>query len=733
MMHAARNSETGSMSTVWNKLDPGLCSIYTSYQRSRERGSADAEAHRAASAIERVNVSLYYSEDLPGIEALGFETEAAGPAGFASGTLDLANLERLAAHPGVVKISFGQSRTLTLDVSVPNIRANEVWNRSGETFTGLTGKGVIVGVIDTGIDIHHPFFFTTTEPKRPRIFRIWDQGLEPQGVDKSPDANLLSGGATYGVEYDQARIVAGLGGLGDFRHGDSNGHGTHVASIAAGNGQDKFKFIGVAPEADLIVVKHVTLEKTPQVGGVAVRPEKLFRDAVAYILNIAKTKFDNRPVVINASLGNQVGPHDGLTEDEDWLTNTLGSAGSRCFVAGAGNDGGLAQHASINFGLAGGQVALPMYLHDERTATDTFATYPLSIRLYYAPTANPVTIKVTLPDKTVVAAPALGSPSVGPAEFSGGRKYEMSHGNDNTLLVFTSRGLVERNRFDLTIRPNEFGRHFANAFYTLTVAATEKVMVHMWCDETEFKQGFYIGAYGSVQTAPNPPASGTTLVLKKDQGLTFPDPKDGAYLIDVGSSAAVERMQVTGRSLDTLTVVRAQDGTSAVAIQIGDSVSLTLDQGVLLAETQQIGDPASAANVIGVAGYDEETASLPLYSRSSRGPLVTYKIPAGLQQPAKPDLAAPAVNIDAARSQGRIKLSKKRRPTTSLNGTSMATPHVSGTVALMLQKKPQLTAQQITNLLKTNVRTVAATDAPLTADEGGAGRLDAKKTLDNTT
>jgi subtilisin family serine protease len=711
------------MSTVWNKLDPGLCSIYASYLRSRE-----------ASTVERVNVSLYYSEDLAGIEALGFETAASGPAGFANGTLDLANLERLAAHPGVVKFSFGQSRSLTLDVSVPNIRASEVWNRSGETFTGLTGKGVIVGVIDTGIDIHHPFFLTTTEPKTPRILRIWDQELEPQGADKSPDANLLSGGATYGVEYDRPRIIAGLAGLGDFRHSDTQGHGTHVASIAAGNGQDKFKFIGVAPEADLIVVKHLALAKTPQVGGVEVNKEKLFRDAVAYILNIAKNVFANRPVVINASFGNQLGPHDGLTADEDFLTQTFGSASSRCFVAGAGNYGARAQHAGINFGPTGGQVALPMYLYDERTATDRSATYVLSIRLYYSPTVNPVTVSVTLPDKSVIAAPALGSAPVGPVVFDGGRKYEMSHANDNTLLVFTGRGLVQRNRFDLTIHPNEFGRHLANEFYILTVGATEQVFVHMWCGTTEYDQGFRIGAYGRVQTPPDPPVSGTMLLLKPGHAAAFPDPKDATFHVEVfGSSGPAENMLVTGRALDTLTVVRAQDGTSARAVQVDDSVHLVLPQGVSIVDTQQIGDPAGADNAVAVAGYDAETASLPLFGESSRGPLVTYKIPAGLHQPPKPDIAAPAVSIDAARSQGRIKLSKKRRPTTSMQGTSMASPHVTGTVALMLQKKPQLTAQQITNLLKTNVRTVSAPVTPLTADEAGAGRLDAKKTLDNTT
>ncbi len=713
------------MSTVWNKLDPGLCSIYASYLRSRE-----------ASAIERVNVSLYYSEDLAGIEALGFETAASGPAGFANGTLDLANLERLAAHPGVVKISFGQSRTLTLDVSVPNIRATEVWTRSGETFTGLTGKGVIVGIIDSGIDIHHPFLFTTTEPKTPRIFRIWDQGLEPQGADKSPDASLLSGGATYGVEYDRPRIIAGLAGLGDFRHRDTNGHGTHVASIAAGNGQDKFKFIGVAPEADLIVVKHVELGKTPQVGGIPVSKEKLFRDAVAYILNVTKDVFNNRPVVINASFGNQLSPHDGLTANEDFLTATFANVPGRCFVASAGNDGQSAQYASIDFDASGGQVVLPMYLYDERT--DYSKTYVQEICLYYPPTVNPVTVTVKLPGENAIVGPALGDPPVGPIEFAGGRSYELSHTRDNDLLVFTNRGLVQRNRFSLKLTANARGLHIANRFYFLTIGATEEVAVHMWCSNTGEQQGFQIGGYGTVRTPPNPPASGTTLTLAAGKIWRFPDPADGAFHILVfptGDPNAFETMKVTARSTqtETLTVVRAQLGTSARAVQIDDNVQLRLPDGVSKEDRHQIRQPAGAANVICVAAYDAETPSLPLYDASSRGPLVTYKIPNGLQQPAKPDIAAPGVSVDAARSQGRIKLSKKRRPTTSMNGTSMSAPHVSGAVALMLQKKPQLTTQDITNLLKTNVRTVSAPVAPLTADEGGAGRLDAKKTLDNTT
>lgn len=735
------------MSTVWNKLDLGLASIYSRYRRSREAGSAGAMADRAASAPERVNASLYYSGALSDIEALGFKTAAAGPAPFASGSFDLANLEQIAAHPGVLKLSVGEARSRTLDLSVPNIRANEVWTRSGPTFANWTGKGVIVGIIDTGIDIFHPFFFTTTEPKRTRILRIWDQGLEAQDGDERPDVSLLTGGISYGVEYDHARIAAGLGGLGNFRHHDGNdGHGTHVASIAAGNGQDKFKYIGVAPEADLIIVKHLELEKIPQYGGADVSDELRFRDAVAYILNVAKNVYGDRPVVINASFSNSIGPHDGLTSDEDFLTHTFATDPGRCFVAGAGNEGVSLQHTTITLPAGGGTAVLPMYLYNE--ATKNTVAYPLSIRLFYRPTETPVTVELKLPDKTVVAGPALGDGPLGPVEFAEGRTYEMFHSSADDVLAFTGRGVVRRSRFDVTFRPNAFGHHVANRYYFLTVGtpatipgsnpvrATEEVVIHLWCTQAPSDQGFRIGGFGMVQTPPNPPISGTTLELAGDQVWALPNPADGPFTLEVyapGHLDSAERVQVTARPEGILTIVRAQDTTNARAIQAGDGVLLALPKEAPYAESHQIGDTAGAENVIGVAAYDAETASLPLCGFSSRGPLATYELPPGVQQPSKPDIAAPGKAVDAARSQGRIGLSKKRRPTQPMQGTSMAAPHVTGTVALMLQKNPHLTTQKIIGLLKANVRVVIDPVTPLPAVEAGAGRLDAKQTVDKTT
>src|SRR5829696_8486504 len=149
------------MSSVWNKIDSGLSSIYSNYLLVKERGAANVPyVHPVVAAGGRLNVTLQYEGELAEIEALGFQTVSHGAPGLATGTVDLANLERLAAHPGVEKMSFGRARRPALDKSVPDIKANLIWTRSGDTFSGTTGTGVIIGVIDTGIDIHHSFFTT---------------------------------------------------------------------------------------------------------------------------------------------------------------------------------------------------------------------------------------------------------------------------------------------------------------------------------------------------------------------------------------------------------------------------------------------------------------------------------------------------------------------------------------------------------------------------------------------
>ena len=123
-------------------------------------------------------------------------------------------------------------------------------------------------------------------------------------------------------------------------------HGTHVTGIAAGDGsargnegQAAFTFVGVAPEADIIVVAN----RSGGSEGIGTSSNTL--DAVNYIFQRAGTM--SKPVVVNMSLGDNLGPHDGTSLLERGLDNLLGAAG-RAFVKSAGNAGAAQIHASGN-------------------------------------------------------------------------------------------------------------------------------------------------------------------------------------------------------------------------------------------------------------------------------------------------------------------------------------------------------------------------------------------------
>jgi subtilisin family serine protease len=642
--------------SVWDKLDPSLASIYANYLRFKEHGASGVgQVHRVVAGGGRLNVSLHYSGDLRPIEVIGFQTVSKHVEGLATGTVDLVNLEKLAAYPGVLKMSFGRKPKLKLDQSVPDIGANQVWTFSSGSFSGSTGTGVIVGVIDTGIDVQHPFFVQLgSVPPQPRILRIWDQGLIPQNGESSPAATLLSGGShTYGVEYNFAQIMAGFGGLSSFRHRDCDGHGTHVASIAAGNGQDKFKYIGVAPGANLIVVKYLDLQNTPQLNGADIDEDTQFYDAVSYILNVAKTVF-HQPVVINCSFGQSLGPHDGFTAQEDFLTKTFQGAVGQVLVQSAGNDAGSKQHAQIEFPAGGGSIDIPVDLTDTRTdklesskCQKANLTKTLTIELYYAAGGTQVAVALALPDNpaTFVAGPTIGATNKS-GTFGGGRSYEMSHSAESQPLTFTGRATVTRNRFQIDVTPKGFDHYLGK--YILRVSAPDAVKIQLWCEQPRSDYGFFID----------------------DSGL-------GHVPADVNDSFL-------------------------------------------------IGENAGADNTITVAAYSAEDSGDPLAFFSSRGPLADYG--SGLQQPDKPDIAAPGWQIDAANSHDARPKCKKD-VTIQMNGTSMASPHVAGVVALMIEKDVNLTVAQVMSTLKTAARPPEALESKW---EVGAGRLDAKSAFDQT-
>ncbi len=200
--------------------------------------------------------------------------------------------------------------------------------------TNLTGKGVLICIIDSGIDWTHRDFRDPDDPSKSRILAIWDHTLEATGNESTPDET----GCNYGVEYKKADIENELTGVtsGFVRTQDISGHGTHVAGTAAGNGSahPSHKYKGMAPEADIIVVKagEGSYPQTNIVNGLNYANQK------AAALGI--------PLAVNISLGSNSGPHDGTDIKSQAIDVFCSSGRGRVVAASAGNEGNNMIHTS---------------------------------------------------------------------------------------------------------------------------------------------------------------------------------------------------------------------------------------------------------------------------------------------------------------------------------------------------------------------------------------------------
>jgi len=106
---------------------------------------------------EPLYISVKFSGDIAALQQAGFQVGSVGKV-VAHGTTNLAGLEALANLSQVESIQLQRDRHTVLNRSVPDIKANQVWGRSGAYFSGYTGRGVIVGIVDTGIDFKHQNF-----------------------------------------------------------------------------------------------------------------------------------------------------------------------------------------------------------------------------------------------------------------------------------------------------------------------------------------------------------------------------------------------------------------------------------------------------------------------------------------------------------------------------------------------------------------------------------------------
>lgn len=206
--------------------------------------------------------------------------------------------------------------------------------------TGGTGRGAVIGIIDTGLDVRHPDLRQSDGRTRVRWlidFSRGPLGLQPEleleyGCAAPPPATPPHHCAIY--SGDDLDAVIGDPAAGP-EPGDLTGHGTHVASLAAGNGlsQTPARYVGVAPEAPLIIARV-----TRDAGQGIWDPDIVL--AARFIFDQAARL--GLPAVANLSLGSDFGGHDGSAPVEQGLAALVGEAEpGRAIVVAAGNSGGL--------------------------------------------------------------------------------------------------------------------------------------------------------------------------------------------------------------------------------------------------------------------------------------------------------------------------------------------------------------------------------------------------------
>ncbi len=307
-----------------DKLSPGLILAVEDFENEGDEGlvthrrSLGIVAPKSTIKPTRSIVFVYCDEnaDLSHLEQYGIEFNQ-NHGSVRTAYLSMEAIDTLSEDPAIQRIKPSRKMKLLMEKAPPRVKLPEF-----KLKTKLTGKGVIIGVIDSGIDAKHPAFAG-------RILRIWDQTLPGSGVQEGK----------YGAELTGEQLTISQ---------DTDAHGTHVAGIASA--QDE-TYSGVAPDAELIVVKSDLQDAH-------------IADAVRYVFRIATEL--GRPAVVNMSLGGHADAHDGSDSLSKVIDAETGPGKIVCCAAGnEGNDNihgqgqvAVNQMHSMRFRVPWGQVGI---------------------------------------------------------------------------------------------------------------------------------------------------------------------------------------------------------------------------------------------------------------------------------------------------------------------------------------------------------------------------------------
>lgn len=530
-------------------------------------------------------------------------TPIAENAGTATVRLTLDALQRLAKQQGVEYIQITSGATQMLNLARQEAGTDQI-HKGTDLPQAYTGAGVVVGVVDAGFDYMHAAFRRPADGAL-RIKRVWEQR-----------ATTLDGASApakygYGIELNTPELIEKAQG-----DSDSNSHGTHVAAIAAGS--DAYKdgaYVGNAPDADIVLVA-LDLNASTNAD---------ISNAVQYIFDYADEV--GKPCVVNLSLGNQDGPHDG-TSTFDTMTDAMQGPG-RLIVGAAGNHRTDAFHIDHTFATAD---AAPLRTFVKYKVAPSNSVSGGTIEIWGEKGVD-FTVDIAAYStfnkkdaRSTTVYPAEGVTDVDFGKYATGTwkvASEVSPLNGKPHVVLTSALTSIRNNYAiaLTVTPKTAGR------------------VNIWSDNT--------------------------------------------YL-------ALESRDIEGFS--------APDAASSTLCEIGGTGKRILTVGSYTTRNEYTTNGGQQATL-------QETVG-DLSSFSSYGPTVDGRM--------KPNITAPGCFIISAVSNndasGNLMYAEYNENFGRYNqygymqGTSMASPFVAGIVATWLQAYPQLTPEQLHEIVQNTAR-----------------------------
>lgn len=260
--------------------------------------------------------------------------------GVATARVRLADLARVRADPAVRSLKAIRTYGPTLSTSVPEVRASPAVLPQRPDGSPLTGAGVLVAVLDWGIDVTHQDLVNSDGTSAVEF--LWDQrgGRTPTSPEPFGYGRVLTR-----AEIDAARATSDPHDTLGYDHTDvdpgSHGtHGTHVAAIAVGRGRAPGSTPGVAPGASLAFI-HLRGEDTSAEDSLGDSARIL--EACSWAVDCAA----GRPLVIHASLGRTGGPHDESLLVTRALDHLLATQPGVAMVMSGGNYHDSRMHATL--------------------------------------------------------------------------------------------------------------------------------------------------------------------------------------------------------------------------------------------------------------------------------------------------------------------------------------------------------------------------------------------------